>query len=62
MIGTKRTGRGRIFLFQKENIKLYLQKLEWRKNLFTKEEFKRFIDLATEAYTLGKKSKISRKS
>ncbi|MBT2201705.1 M56 family metallopeptidase [Bacillus thuringiensis] len=57
MIGTKEQAEAEFFVSEGEYNTL-LTEVGVAQNLFTKEEFKRFIDLATEAYTLGKKVKL----
>ncbi|PFS28824.1 transcriptional regulator [Bacillus cereus] len=54
MIGTKERADAEFFVSEGEYNTL-LKEVGLARNLFTKEEFKRFIDLETEAYTLGKK-------
>ncbi|MGH0610269.1 M56 family metallopeptidase [Bacillus cereus] len=57
MIGTKEQADAEFFVSEGEYNTL-LKEVGLAQNLFTKEEFKRFIDLETEAYTLGKKVKL----
>ncbi|MGX7632460.1 M56 family metallopeptidase [Bacillus thuringiensis] len=57
MIGTKEQAEAEFFVSEGEYNTL-LTEVGVAENLFTKEEFKRFIDLETEAYTLGKKVKL----
>ncbi|CAM4251661.1 Beta-lactamase regulatory protein 1 [Bacillus albus] len=57
MIGTKEQAEAEFFVSEGEYNTL-LTEVGVAQNLFTKEEFKRFIDLETEAYTLGKKVKL----
>ncbi|MGW5984028.1 M56 family metallopeptidase [Bacillus mycoides] len=57
MIGTKEQADAEFFVSEGEYNTL-LTELGVARNLFTKEEFERFIDLETEAYTLGKKIKL----
>ncbi|MGG5784786.1 M56 family metallopeptidase [Bacillus albus] len=57
MIGTKEQAEAQFFVSEGEYNTL-LTEVGVAQNLFTKEEFKRFIDLETEAYTLGKKVKL----
>ncbi|MGK0536137.1 M56 family metallopeptidase [Bacillus sp. 'calajunan'] len=57
MIGTKERADAEFFVSEGEYNTL-LKEVGLARNLFTKEEFKRFIDLETEAYTLGKKVKL----
>ncbi|TCW52913.1 bla regulator protein BlaR1 [Bacillus thuringiensis] len=57
MIGTKEQADAEFFVSEGEYNNL-LKELVVARNLFTKEEFERYIDLKTEAYTLGKKVKL----
>ncbi|HEF1903443.1 TPA: DUF4367 domain-containing protein [Bacillus cereus] len=57
MIGTKEQADAEFFISEGEYNNL-LKDLVVARNLFTKEEFERYIDLETEAYTLGKKVKL----
>ncbi|MCU5065280.1 M56 family metallopeptidase [Bacillus cereus] len=57
MIGTKERADAEFFVSEGEYNTL-LKEVGLARNLFTKEEFERFIDLETEAYTLGKKVKL----
>ncbi|MEI5913467.1 M56 family metallopeptidase [Bacillus albus] len=57
MIGTKEQAESEFFVSEGEYNTL-LTELGVARNLFTKEEFERFIDLETEAYTLSKKIKL----
>ncbi|HHP1041639.1 TPA: M56 family metallopeptidase [Bacillus thuringiensis] len=57
MVGTKEQAEAE-FLVSEGEYNTLLTELGVARNLFTKEEFKRFIDLETEAYTLGKKVKL----
>ncbi|MEK5115315.1 M56 family metallopeptidase [Bacillus sp. FSL R5-0677] len=57
MIGTKERADAEFFVSEGEYNTL-LEEVGLARNLFTKEEFERFIDLETEAYTLGKKVKL----
>ncbi|EJR72083.1 M56 family metallopeptidase [Bacillus cereus] len=57
MIGTKEQAEAEFFVSEGEYNTL-LTEVGVAQNLFTKEEFKRFIDLETEAYTLDKKVKL----
>ncbi|PHA18411.1 transcriptional regulator, partial [Bacillus wiedmannii] len=57
MIGTKEQADAEFFVLEGEYNTL-LKEVGLARNLFTKEEFKRFIDLETEAYTLDKKVKL----
>ncbi len=57
MIGTKEQAEAEFFVSEGEYNTL-LTEVGVAQNLFTKEEFKRFIDLETEAYTLSKKVKL----
>ncbi|PFV82925.1 transcriptional regulator [Bacillus sp. AFS059628] len=57
MIGTKEQADAEFFVSEGEYNTL-LKEVGLARNLFTKEEFERFIDLETEAYTLGKKVKL----
>lgn len=57
MIGTKEQAEAEFFVSEGEYNTL-LTEVGVAQNLFTKEEFKRFIDLETEVYTLGKKVKL----
>ncbi len=57
MIGTKEQAEAEFFVSEGEYNTL-LTELGVARNLFTKEEFERFIILETEAQTLGKKVKL----
>ncbi|WP_161520341.1 M56 family metallopeptidase [Bacillus cereus] len=57
MIGTKEQADAEFFISEGEYNNL-LKDLVVARNLFTKGEFERYIDLETEAYTLGKKVKL----
>ncbi len=54
MIGTKEQAEAE-FLITEGEYNIFLTELGVARNLFTKEEFKRFIELETESYTLSKK-------
>ncbi|WP_237982555.1 M56 family metallopeptidase [Bacillus thuringiensis] len=57
MIGTKEQAESE-FLITEGEYNIFLTELEVARNLFTKEEFKRFIELETESYTLSKKIRL----
>ncbi|OUB60705.1 M56 family metallopeptidase [Bacillus thuringiensis] len=57
MIGTKEQAEAE-FLVSEGEYNILLTELRVARNLFTKEEFERFIELETESYTLGKKIKL----
>ncbi|HDR7696070.1 M56 family metallopeptidase [Bacillus sp. CH_48] len=57
MIGTKEQAEAE-FLVSEGEYNILLKELGVARNLFTKEEFERFVDLETESYTLGKKIKL----
>ncbi|MGH0542979.1 M56 family metallopeptidase [Bacillus cereus] len=57
MIGTKEQAEAE-FIVSEGEYNTLLKEVGLARNLFTKEEFERFIDLETEAYTLGKKVKL----
>ncbi|HDR7675820.1 beta-lactam sensor/signal transducer [Bacillus wiedmannii] len=57
MIGTKEQADAE-FLVSEGEYNTLLKELGVARNLFTKEEFERFIELETDAYTLGKKVKL----
>ncbi|WP_253297815.1 M56 family metallopeptidase, partial [Bacillus albus] len=57
MIGTKEQADAE-FLVSEGEYNILLKELGVARNLFTKEEFERFIELETESYTLGKKIKL----
>ena len=60
MIGTKEQAEAE-FLITEGEYNIFLTELGVARNLFTKEEFKRFIELETESYTLSK-NKVSGES
>ncbi|EOP11973.1 M56 family metallopeptidase [Bacillus sp. WC2507] len=57
MIGTKEQAEAE-FIVSEGEYNTLLTELGVARNLFTKEEFERFIELETDAYTLGKKVKL----
>ncbi|MGI8362634.1 M56 family metallopeptidase [Bacillus cereus] len=57
MIGTQEQADAE-FLVSEGEYNILLTELGVARNLFTKEEFERFIELETESYTLGKKIKL----
>ncbi|MEI4603061.1 M56 family metallopeptidase [Bacillus cereus] len=57
MIGTKEQAEAE-FLVSEGEYNILLKELGVAQNLFTKEEFERFVELETESYTLGKKIKL----
>ncbi|PFV85463.1 transcriptional regulator [Bacillus thuringiensis] len=57
MIGTKEQAEAE-FLVSEGEYNILLKELGVARNLFTKEEFERFVELETESYTLGKKIKL----
>ncbi|MFB6589048.1 M56 family metallopeptidase [Bacillus thuringiensis] len=57
MIGTKEQAEAE-FLITEGEYNIFLTELGVARKLFTKEEFKRFIELETESYTLSKKIRL----
>ncbi|HDR8183568.1 TPA: M56 family metallopeptidase [Bacillus thuringiensis] len=57
MIGTKEQAEAE-FLITEGEYNIFLTELGVARNLFTKDEFKQFIELETESYTLSKKIRL----